>query len=77
MYVYQSELSIYGKMYCFTVEDFFKRAVFISYPCDDYNLISQSEMLLNTQQDYYDLQCSTLLHRYCTGTYTEVIVLLL
>ena len=30
-----------------------------------------------TQQDYYGRQCSTLLHSYCTSTYTEVKVLLL
>ena len=30
-----------------------------------------------TQQDYYGRQCGTLLHSYCTGTYTEVTVLLL
>ena len=30
-----------------------------------------------TQQDNYDRRCSTLLHSYCTGTYTEVTVLLL
>ena len=27
-----------------------------------------------TQQDYYGLQGSTLLHSYCTSTYTEVTV---
>ena len=30
-----------------------------------------------SQQDYYGRQRGTLLHSYCTGTYTEVIVLLL
>ena len=30
-----------------------------------------------TQQAYYGRRCGTLLHSYCTGTYTEVIVLLL
>ena len=30
-----------------------------------------------TQQDYYGRQCGTLLHSYCTGTYTEVTVVLL
>ena len=30
-----------------------------------------------TQHNYYDLQNSTLLHSYCTGTYTELVVLLL
>ena len=30
-----------------------------------------------TQQDYYGRQCGTLLHSYCTSTYTEVTVLLL
>ena len=30
-----------------------------------------------TQQDYCDLQYGTLLHGYFTGTYTEVVVLLL
>ena len=30
-----------------------------------------------TQQDYYGQRCGTLLHSYCTGTYTEVTVLLL
>ena len=29
------------------------------------------------QQDHYGRQCGTLLHSYCTGTYTEVSVLLL
>ena len=28
------------------------------------------------QEDYYDPQYGTLLHSYCTGTYTEVVVLL-
>ena len=31
----------------------------------------------STQQDYYDGRCGTLLHSYCTSTYTEVTVLLL
>ena len=31
----------------------------------------------NTQQDYYGRQGGTLLHSYCTGTYTKVTVLLL
>ena len=30
-----------------------------------------------TQQDYYGRWCGTLLHSYCTSTYTEVTVLLL
>ena len=30
-----------------------------------------------TQQDYYGRRCGTLLHSYCTSTYTEVTVLLL
>ena len=30
-----------------------------------------------TQQDYYGRWCGTLLHSYCTGSYTEVTVLLL
>ena len=30
-----------------------------------------------TQQDYYGRRCSALLHSYCTGTFTEVTVLLL
>ena len=30
-----------------------------------------------TQQDYYGRRCGTLLHSYCTGTYTDVTVLLL
>ena len=30
-----------------------------------------------TQQNYYGRQCGTLLHSYCTGTYTEVTMLLL
>ena len=30
----------------------------------------------NTQQDYYGQRYGTLLHSYCTGTYTEVTVLL-
>ena len=30
-----------------------------------------------TQQNYYGRRCGTLLHSYCTGTYTEVTVLLL
>ena len=30
-----------------------------------------------TQQDHYDPQYGTLLHSYCTGTYTGVVVLLL
>ena len=32
---------------------------------------------VHTQQDYYGQRCGTLLHSYCTGTYTEVTVLLL
>ena len=32
---------------------------------------------LATQQDYYGRRCGTLLHSYCTCTYTEVTVLLL
>ena len=31
----------------------------------------------STQQDYYGWQCGTLLHSNCTGTYTELTVLLL
>ena len=31
----------------------------------------------NTQQDYYGWRGGALLHSYCTGTYTEVTVLLL
>ena len=30
-----------------------------------------------TQQDYYGRWCGTLLHGYCTGTYTEVTMLFL
>ena len=30
-----------------------------------------------TQQNYYGWRCGTLLHSYCTSTYTEVTVLLL
>ena len=30
-----------------------------------------------TQQDYYDPKYGSLLHSYCTGTYKEVVVLLL
>ena len=33
--------------------------------------------IVHTQQDYYSRRCGTLLHSYCTGTYTEVAVLLL
>ena len=32
---------------------------------------------LQKQQDYYGRRCGSLLHSYCTGTYTEVTVLLL
>ena len=31
----------------------------------------------DTQQNYYGRRCGALLHSYCTGTYTEVTVLLL
>ena len=31
---------------------------------------------ITTQQDYYNLEYGTLLHSYCTGTYTEVVLLL-
>ena len=34
-------------------------------------------LYIPTQQDYYGRRCGTLLHSYCTGTYTEVTVLLL
>ena len=34
-------------------------------------------ILFVTQQDYYGRRCGTLLHSYCTSTYTEVTVLLL
>ena len=30
-----------------------------------------------TQQEYYGQRCGTLLHSYCTSTYTEITVLLL
>ena len=33
--------------------------------------------IMYSQQDYYGLQYGILLHGYCTGTYTEVVVLLL
>ena len=36
-----------------------------------------SQSIVITQQDYYGRRCDTLLHSYCTGTYTEVTVLLL
>ena len=31
----------------------------------------------HTQRDYYGRRCGTLLCSYCTGTYTEVTMLLL
>ena len=37
----------------------------------------QQIVIYSTQQDYYGRQCGTLLHSYCTRTYTEVTVLLL
>ena len=36
-----------------------------------------SNMSVHTQQDYYGPQYGTLLHSYCTCTYTEVTALLL
>ena len=40
-------------------------------------LPSQTMQHVHTQQDYYSWRCGTLLHSYCTCTYTEVTVLLL
>ena len=40
------------------------------------NTIAQIQAIC-TQQDYYGGRYGTLLHSYCTGTYTEVTVLLL
>ena len=40
-------------------------------------LLVGTNSTFNTQQDYYGWRCGTLLHSYCTGTYTEVTVLLL
>ena len=38
----------------------------------------RSRVLLEArQQDYYSQRCDTLLHSYCTGTYTAGTVLLL
>ena len=42
--------------------------------------VTLSFFLLNckaTQKDYYGRRCCTLLHSYCTGTYTEVTMQLL
>ena len=33
--------------------------------------------LIITEQDYYGRRCGTLLHSYCTSTYTEITTLLL
>ena len=38
---------------------------------------NQALCLTPTQQDYYGRRGGTLLHSYCTGTYTKVTVLLL
>ena len=40
-------------------------------------LFLQRQECLTTQQNYYGQRCGTFLHSYCTGTYTEVTVLLL
>ena len=41
------------------------------------NLVQLLGKNTDTQQDYYSWQGGTLLHSYCTGTYTKVTVLLL
>ena len=38
---------------------------------------STPQCRITTQEDYYGQRCGTLLHSYCTGTYTEVTVLIL
>ena len=45
--------------------------------CSLLNIQTVQNGATSTQQDYYGRQCGTLLHSYCTGTYTEVTVLLL
>ena len=43
----------------------------------DFQAMERLVGTLHPQQDYYGRQCSNLLHSYCTGTYTEVTLLLL
>ena len=55
----------------------YKRWTTISKIVSYFLIFSEVKGFWTTQQDYYDLQYGTLLHSYCTLTYTEVTALLL
>ena len=75
-------MNVGTKIFCHTSSD---------YSCDEckghkpisichsvtYHTVWFQDILTSTQQNYYGWRCGTLLRNYCTGTYTEVTVLLL